>query len=895
MSPGARLGSYEIVSPLGVGGMGEVWRARDSKLDRDVALKILPDLFATDPDRLARFRREAQLLAALNHPHIGAIYGLEESNGMEALVLELVEGPTLADRIAAGPLPLDEALPIARQIVDALEAAHERGIVHRDLKPSNVKVRPDGTVKVLDFGLAKALDDTAAPAADPAFSPTMTARATQVGVILGTAAYMAPEQAKGRPVDKRADVWALGCVLYEMLSGRRAYEGEDVSDTLAFVLTKAPDWSAIPAGTPVPIQRLLRRSLEKEHRRRLADLSDVRLELDDASIEPAPAAYPNTTSRRERLIWASLVVVFALAAMVLAMRAFGPVPAPPELRLNIVTPPLLDSSLAISPDGRSLAFAAGQSNRWLLWVQSLESGTARPLPGTDGGRLPFWSPDSTSIGFFTEAHLKRVNIGGGAPQVLASIVTPGGGTWHGDTIVFARNSSVGPILRMPAGGGEAVPVTHPAAPELGHRHPQFLPDGRHFLYAATTGGRATRIYVGDIDGSTAVLLLEADGSPVYSGSGHLLFIRNTTLFAQEFDAGARALRAASVPIGEDVAVSGTLVQSAVSASATGAIVYRTGAWVGRRRLVWVDRSGKVLGGPAHGDLDGVSNPWLSPDGRRLALHATTNGNVDIWLLDISRGVFSRFTSDPLPDALPVWSPDGRHIVFTALRGGTPDLYVRAADGSGEEKPLLALPGAERASDWSRDGRMLLFKATDSASGASDIWAFPFADPKKAFLVVNGPADNRDAQFSPDARWIAYQSDESGRPEIYLQPFPGPGGKERVSTAGGTQVRWRPDGQELFYVDAENALTAVPIRLPSAGGALTIGAPTRLFAANLVQAGLAVARQQYVVSPDGQRFLMNTIDDPPGPSQITLLLNWNGSALNRGTATGTATATATGNR
>jgi serine/threonine protein kinase len=874
LSTGARLGSYEIVSPLGVGGMGEVWRARDTKLGREVALKILPALFAADPERLARFRQEARLLASLNHPHIGAIYGLEESNGVDALILELVDGPTLADRIAQAPLPLDEALAIARQIADALEAAHEQGIVHRDLKPSNIKLRPDGTVKVLDFGLAKALEPAGSTTRDPRESPTLTALATQLGVIVGTAAYMAPEQARGRLVDKRADVWAFGVVLYEMLTGRRAFEGEDVSDTLAFVLTREPDWSALPASTPTGIRRLLRRSLEKESRKRLADIRDARLELDDGGADaPAPSP-PHATSRRERVMWASLAAALALTAAAATMRSLRPVPASPELRVDIVTPRPLDSSLAISPDGRKVAFVAEQNNRWRLWVRALDSGVLRPLPGTEGGRLPFWSSDSASIGFFTEGQMKRVDIAGGSPQVLAPIVTPGGGTWHGDTILFAPNSSVGPILRMAAGGGEPVPVTRPSDREVGHRHPQFLPDGRHFLYAANIGGSLSRIHVGDLSGSPPVSLLEADGSPVYSGSGHLLFVRNGTLFGQEFDPATQSLRRTPVPIAEDVAVSGTLVQSAISASATGAIVYRTGAAVGRRRLIWFDRAGSELERLPDGDLSGISNPWSSPDGRRLAVHAMTNGNVDVWILDLPRGVYSRFTSHPAPEALPIWSPDGRHIVFTSLRGGTADLHMKTADGSGTDEPLVTLPGNERPSDWSRDGRMLLFKTSDPSHGSSDIWALPLDDPKKAFVVVGSPADERDAQFSPDARWIAFQSDESGRPEIYVQRFPGPGGKERISNAGGTQVRWRADGKELFYVDTENALTAVPITLPSGQGAPDIGTPARLFSARLVQAGLAVARQQYVVSPDGAKFLANTIEEPP-TGHITLLLNWKG--------------------
>jgi Tol biopolymer transport system component len=853
--------------------MGEVWRARDTRLGRDVAIKIiLPGLFAADPDRLSRFRREAQLLASLNHPHIAAIYGLEETDGLEALVLELVEGPTLADRIAQGPLPVDEALAIARQIADALEAAHDHGIIHRDLKPANIKLRPDGAVKVLDFGLAKALEP-AGPSTQPTESPTLTAHGTQLGVILGTAAYMAPEQAKGKPMDERADVWAFGAVLYEMLTGRRAFAGEDVTDTIAFVITREPDWSAIPEATPAAIKRLLRRSLEKDRRKRLADIRDARLELDDTTPEPAGSGVRQPTSRRERSMWASLVFVLALTAVGFAIRFWQPAPTPQELRLDIITPPPLESSIALSPDGRKLAFVAAHENRWLLWIRELDTGRNRPLIGTDNGRLPFWSSDSASIGFFTGEQMKRVDIAGGAPQSLAPVATAGGGTWHGDIILFSPNSTIGQIRRMPASGGESVPITKPTPPEIGHRHPVFLPDGRHFLYAANVASATSRIYVSDLEGSTPPTRLpDAEGSPVYDGAGHLLLVRNGTLYAHDFDLESLTVRGTPVAIAEDVTVSGALVRSAVSASATGAIAFRTGPEAGRRRLIWFDRSGKELGKLPYGDFNGLANPIMTPDERRLAMQGTANGNVDIWTLDLTRGVYNRFTSDSSPDALPVWSPDGRQIAFNSPRLGTADFYIKPADDSGPEKLLVSLPTNERATDWSRDGKTLLFKTADPNVGLSDVWALPLAEPQKAFRVLGSPADERDAQFSPDARWIAYQSDESGRPEIYVQRFPEPGGKAIVSNAGGTQVRWSRNGTEIFYINPENALMVVPVRIPPGNGPLTIGAPTRLFSARIVPSSQAIARQQYVVSNDGKRFLMNIIEEAP-TAQTTLLLNW----------------------
>jgi serine/threonine protein kinase/dipeptidyl aminopeptidase/acylaminoacyl peptidase len=873
---GSRIGAYDITGLLGTGGMGEVYRGRDARLQRDVAIKVLPGEFAHEPERLARFEREAQLLAALNHPHIAAIYELEEiAAGGRALVLELVDGPTLAERIARGPLPIAESVAIARQIAMALEAAHDAAIVHRDLKPANIKLTSTDRVKVLDFGIAKALEPAGRAARmDPSVSPTFT-RPTELGIIMGTAAYMAPEQARGKLVDRRADIWAFGVVLYEMLTGRRAFTGEEITDVLAKVIERDPDWSALPPATPASIRRLLRRCLQKDPAARLQHIGDARLELEEPADEPPSFAPPASFPTRERALWGTLAAILALAAIALGLRAWRPVAPAPGLRVDIVTPPPLDSSLAISPDGRKVAFVAADINRWLLWVRDLESGALRALPGTEGGRLPFWSSDSASLGFFTEAQMKRVDIAGGSPQVLAATMTPGGGTWSGDTIVFASNSSVGPLFRIAASGGDPVPITQPSDPEIGHRHPEFLPDGRHFLYAANTVSGVTRHYVGDLGGSPPRHLFDADGSPVYSGSGHVLFVRNGTLFAQAFDAPSATLRGTPVSIADKITVLGTSARSAVSASATGAIIYRTGLDVGRRQLVWLDRSGKELERLLSGDLSTIANPWLSPDGRRAVVQATTNGNPDVYILDLGRGTFNRFTSHPAPDALPVWSPDGQRIVFNSLRRGVSDLYVRAADGGGEEQLLLVSTVHKRASDWSRDGRMLLFKTVDPIIGASDIWAMPVDDPQKAFAVVATRADERDAQFSPDGKWIAYQSDETGRPEIYVQRFPGPGGKERVSTGGGTQVRWRPDGKEIFYVDAENTLMAASIHLPPGdGGAVDVGKPLALFASRLVQAGLAVARQQYAVSPDGQRFLANTIEQPT-TAAITLLLNWSG--------------------
>jgi eukaryotic-like serine/threonine-protein kinase len=533
IAPGVRLGRYEILAAIGAGGMGEVYRARDTELGRDVALKILPDAFARDPDRIARFRREAQLLASLNHPHIGAIYGLEDARGVPALVLELVEGPTLADRLMNGGIACDEALAIARQIADALEAAHEQGIVHRDLKPANIKLRPDGTVKVLDFGLAKALD-AAAPAADVSLSPTLTSPAmTRLGVVLGTAPYMSPEQARGKTVDKSSDIWAFGCVLYEMLSGARAFGGNDVTETIAAIIRAEPEWSRLPASTPDSIRRLLRRCLEKDGKRRLADIRDARLEIDEAEHAPrvASSVAPGKSRRRERLMWSAALVLVASVAVASMLRRGNTAAPLPEMRVEITTPPTTDVvSMAISPDGEKLAFVASSDGRPRLWLRSMATGSARPLAGTDGASFPFWSPDSRSIGFFANEMVNRIDVDGGSLRALARAPVGAGGTWSGDGVILYTLVPDSPISSVSDTG--ANPAFLPGAADRlqgGHRFPQFLPDGRHFLYYVADGA-ARGVYVGSLDGPDRTRLFDADAAAVFLPPGEVLFLRASTLY-----------------------------------------------------------------------------------------------------------------------------------------------------------------------------------------------------------------------------------------------------------------------------------------------------------------------------------------------------------------------------
>ena len=881
LAEGTRLGAYDIQAALGAGGMGEVYRARDNQLGRDVALKILSESVTHDPERIARFRREAQVLASLNHPHIGAIYGLEGAGPSMCLVLELVEGPTLAERIATGPIPVEEAARIAGQIAEALEAAHEKGIIHRDLKPANIKVTPDGNVKVLDFGLAKARD-VEAGATELSNSPTLMR--TVPGMILGTAPYMSPEQANGREADRCADVWAFGCVLYEMLTGGRAFDGETMGEILAGILKGDPDWQRLPVETPEGIRRLLRRSLQKDQKLRLRDIHDARLEIVDVQSgtpQNAGVAAPRSVSR-ERFAWASTVTTVALIAAVLGVRALRPAPAAPEARLEISTPPTRDQSLAISPDGRQIVFAARSVGQSQLWLRSLDSPSARPLPGTERATSPFWSPDSRSIGFFADRKVQRMDIDGGLVRTLLTALAPLGGAWNRNGTIIVSTNPGRPIVRTSAGGGEPVPVTRfdPSRPG-GQSSPQFLPDGRHFLFFVIGRPEARGVYIGQLDGLDTRHLFNADSPAVYAATGHLLFIRETKLLAQGFDPERLELRGDPFVIAEQIPAGTTL-----SASGAGPIAYRTpSADSGQRQLVWVDRSGKEIDKVVYPDV-AAQGPSLSHDGRRVAVFRNANGSTDIWTYETGRRAWDRITFGAGDNIYPVWSPDDSRIVFGSRRGEM-DLYWKLLSAPpGSEERLLSTPGPKFPMDWSRDGRFLLFNAIDLQRGA-DIWALPMegdrpparsgrpepAVERKPFEVVHTEFDELLPQFSPDGAWIAYQSNKSGRFEIYVQPFPGPGGDTRVSIDGGAQVRWNRNGKELFYIAADDRLMAVPIGFGSNGKTVEPGTPVALFPTNVGSLAMNTNRQQYAVSPDGQSFVMNSVVGEAGASPITVILNW----------------------
>jgi eukaryotic-like serine/threonine-protein kinase len=864
---GMKLGTYEIVAPLGAGGMGEVYRARDSRLKRDVAIKVLPDAFARDDERVARFQREAEVLASLSHPHIGGIYDVAEFGESRFLVLELVEGETLADRIARGPIPLDEALAIAKQIAEAVEAAHDKGIIHRDLKPANVKLTDDGNVKVLDFGLAKVREEAGGGVA-LSNSPTLMS-ASVPGVIMGTAAYMSPEQAKGKEADRTSDVWAFGCVLYEMLTGHAPFSGETISEILAGVLKGEPDWDRLPADTPESIRRLLRRCLTKDRKLRLQHVGDGRIEIE----EPRTTRVPQTVPRRgERFAWISALAVVVIIAAFLAAQVFRPVPAPREVRLQINTPPTSDPvSFAISPDGQKIVFVATSEGRSQLWLRLLDSVSEQALAGTDGAAFPFWSPDSRSVGFFADSNLKRIDINGGSVQTLTKAPINRGGAWNRDGVILFAPQATGPIFRISASGGEPSPATRLVSPQqASHRFPQFLPDNQHFTYYATGSPEARGIYVGHIDGSEPRRLVDADTAAAYVPSGQLLFVRQDNLFAQNFDPVRLVLSGDPFLVAQQVAQTalGTANGGAVSTSAAGPIAYRTGL-AGRRQLVWFDRAGKEIG--KVGDPDFAYGPSLSPDGRRVATSRSVNGNTDVWLLELERGVLTRLTSDAAVDSYPVWSPDGSRIVFQTNRTGSPDLYQKPINNAGSEEPLLKNAQSKLPYDWSSDGRFLLYREIDPKL-SWDLWALPMQGERKPFPVVQTEFDERDAQFSPDGKWIAYQSNESNRFEIYVQSFPGPATKTQISINGGAQVRWRADGKELFYVALDERLMAVPIRITSDGKGIDAGTPIPLFRTHIGDAVQGIYRPQYMVSADGQRFLMSTLTEEAA-SPITVILNW----------------------
>jgi Tol biopolymer transport system component len=874
LASSARLGPYSIIAPLGAGGMGEVYRGRDTKLDREVAIKILPDALAQDPERLARFEREAKVLASLNHPNIAHIYGVEESSNIRALVMELVPGETLAEAEKTR-LPMETALNYARQIAEALETAHEKGIVHRDLKPANVMITPAGVVKVLDFGLA-AMPSRDASGADAQNSPTFTMAATQTGLIMGTAGYMAPEQAAGKPVDKRADIWAFGVVLYEILSGERLFDGETVSHTLADVLRAPIDFGKLPKDTPPSIRNLVERCLDRNVKNRLRDIGEARViiervDKDPAAEQTAPVSAPSGAGGR--VAWA-IAGLFILATAILAFVHFRETRPPRQVaRFQIALPEKTDFPIfELSPDGRFLAFTANEGGRRKMWIRPVDSLTAEPVPGTEDATYPFWSPDSSYIGFFVPGKLKKVATAGGPAQTLCDAGDGRGGTWDKDGVIVFSPGLALPLMRVSAAGGEPRPVTKLGATGESHRYPVFLPDDKHFLFEVTTGKvGANGLYAGSLDNSTPIRLLPDTSSGAFvatesSGkSGLLLFRREGTLMAQPFDPGALRSTGDAFPVAEQVGMAGNTDHGAFSASGNGVLAYSGGegaSGMGNRQLGWIDRQGKrvALGQPAR-----IYTQSLSPDGKQVFINILTPSNgADLWILDIARGVPSRFTFRPGLVADVVSSPDGSRVVFQANNNS---MYEKPANGAGKEELLLSGGINFRPQDWSRDGKFIVYMDTGSNTGF-DLWLLPLEGDHKPVLYLQTPFNESDGQFSPDGRWMAYASNESGQPQVYVQSIPASGRKFQISSAGGVQPRWRRDGKELFYISGDQKLMAVPVKM---GDAFEAGAPQPLFGMKPIYQPL-VGRFVYEPAPDGQRFLVLTETGATSPP-ITVVLNW----------------------
>ncbi|MBI4480006.1 MAG: serine/threonine-protein kinase [Acidobacteria bacterium] len=972
LTPGTKLGQYEVRELVGRGGMGEVYKGYDPKLKRDAALKVLPEEFARDQERLSRFRREAQLLASLNHTNIATIYGIHEEPGQPVcLAMEYVPGETLAELIrdsrlgtrhssfahgpereskgdSGGGIPLDETLRITTQICDALEHAHEKPIIHRDLKPANVKLTPEGKVKVLDFGLAKAFagDSTAGDSPKPVFdsnSPTLSKlpdgyhapefSPTLAGVILGTAAYMSPEQAKGKTVDKRTDIWALGAVLYELLTAKRAFDGETVPEILGSIFRAEPDWSLLPASTPHGIRVLLRRCLQKDARERFRDAADVRITIQEAlatPITPQSTAVPKRSKLRERVLaGVAAALLIALLGMLAVRRGENGAETGAGVSLRFALPPPENTDFlsgtsspfpALSPDGRSLALVAmsrpsGAAGGTVtagvtgIWIHSFDSLSARMLPGTEGAGIlttPFWSPDGRSVGFFADGKLKKSDIAGGPPLVLCDApvsLAAGGGTWNQDGVILF--GAPGRILQVSASGGEPKPVTkvNEARGETAHGGPYFLPDGRHFLYVVRSGKPEVEgVYVGQVDspgasgaGGESERLVATHNKAEYA-AGHLLFLRGRMLLAQPFDAASLKLSGEPVPVADQVGTGTTTGRAAYSVAANGTLVFGPGGAGLSTRLRWFDRGGKPV--EALGPPGPYVDPELSPDGRRVAVERTDpqSGAGDLWLLERGRDVAARFTFDPASDSYAIWSPNSQQIIFRSARSGVNDLYRKAASGVAAEEPLLQSPANKYPTAWSADGRYLVYG--QAAAGGYDLWVLPLepsyvkasegipssagttaGPPARASAAVGKPFPflqsnfNEDqAQFSPDARWLAYTSNESGRYEVYVQSFPQAGGKWQVSTGGGIAPRWRRDGRELYYIAPDAKLMAVALRGEST---LEAGQPAALFQTNIYEAGgyASVDKQQYDVAADGQRFLINTPVEGGVSAPLTVVLNW----------------------
>ncbi len=854
LAPGVRLGAYEVIALIGSGGMGEVYRGRDTRLNRTVAIKILQDQHAGDPNFRERFQREAHAISSLEHPNICALYDVGEHEGTSFLVMQLLDGETLESRLQKGALPLGAALQHAIEIADALDSAHRHGVIHRDLKPGNIMLTKSGA-RLLDFGLAKAA--TQGVAAPSSTLPTSPGDLTARGTILGTFRYMAPEQLEGAAADARTDIFAFGAIVYEMVTGKKAFEGKSQASLIAAILDhEPPPLSSDRAAIPRFLDHIVRRCLAKNPDDRWQSARDLRDELQWVVREQLEGGKPESSSggRRTRLREVAAWGIAGLATLAAAAALFflRPPAAPGEMRFDISAQGAALGTFALSPDGTRIVAAVIANDQRQLWLRPLASESWQPLPGTEGARLPFWSPDNRSIGFFAAGKLKRIDVQGGLPQTLTD-ASPRGGTWNDEGIIVFAPNPIGSLARISASGSDPTVVVRPR-PQSFSLQPTFLPDGKQFIFFASGPPDIRGIYLGSLNSTDAKRLVAADGEGAYASSGWLLFHRQGTLRAQRFDPASGEVT------GQDIAVANATTVD-LSTSAAGLIAYR--ASTPRTQLVWADRSGKTLGAFGPPSDAAMSAPRLSPDGKRVAMFSAGN----ILLIDEAR--VTRFTFDAGTDRYPIWSPDGRSVVFDSDRQKGRHLF--GSSNPGGESLLLETPFAKTANDWSPDGRHILFQSNDPKLGI-DLWVWPRGSDRKPYVFLQTASNERRASFSPNGRWVTYLSNQSGRYEVYVRPFfesdEAPSAYWQVSMTGGIQPRWNPNGREVHYIAPDGQLMAVPIR--ETGNTLEPGRPTALFPPGVFGLDEVDAGLQYDIARDG-RFLLNAESDDPSP--ITVIVNW----------------------